>query len=244
MVMLGLGAGCVLFAADEPLEKVQVSKTETIDFPSRGTLRLKNSIGVLTVEGWDRPEVEMTTIKSSKVAYPAREREKAAHDLDRVQVSAQRKGDELVITTDFPRHRPFPLPNPVGGATNFDLEYRIKVPRTARLIVDHDVGEVNVDDLTGNIEVKLLQGEIMLHLPEETRYAINAKSDFGNVRSDFPGDEKRRRWWPVGHRVLNEDSGSAHTLNLMVGYGDVIILKTRVPKAPESLIQPPKTDRQ
>lgn len=239
VVALGLGAGCLL-AADEPKEKVEVSKTERIDFPSGGTLRLENSIGVLTVEGWDRPELEMTTIKSSKVAYQAGEREKATHDLDRVHVVAERHGDELVITTDFPRHRVF-LPNPVGGATNFDLEYRIKVPSTARLIVHHDVGEVNVDNLTGNIDVTLLQGEIMLHLPEAGKYAINARSDFGNVMSDFPGEEKRRRW-PVGHRILNQDSGSAHTLNLKVGYGDVIVLRTRVPKEPPALTPAPKPE--
>ena len=243
MVVLGFGAGCLLLAADEPKEKVRVSKTERIDFPSGGTLRLKNSIGVLTVEGWDQPEVEITTIKSSKDAYEARERKKAKRDLDRVRVTSERRGQELVISTDFPRHRAI-LPNPAGGAINFDLEYRIKVPSAAQLMVTHDVGEVNVHNLTGNVDVTLLQGEIMLHLPEEGKYAINAKSDYGNVRSDFLGEEKRHRWWPVGHRVLNEDSGSAHTLNLKVGYGDIIILKTRVPKAPESLIPPPKTDRQ
>ena len=121
-----------------------MSKTERMDFPSGGTLRLTNSIGVLTVEAWDRPDVEITTIKSTKVAYDAREREKATHELDRVRVTAERRGDELVITTDFPRYRAFP-PYPLAGETNFDLEYRIKAPSTARLIADHDVGEVNID---------------------------------------------------------------------------------------------------
>src|SRR5215469_16065662 len=118
LVLTGLGIGCFLLAAEEPKEKVQVSKTERLDFPAGGTLRLKNSVGVLTVEGWDRPDVEITTIKSSKDPYDAREREKAANQLDRVRVAAERQGDELVITTDFPRHCPFPFPNPVGGATH------------------------------------------------------------------------------------------------------------------------------
>jgi hypothetical protein len=154
IALIGCGTSCLL-AADAPREKAQMSKIERIDFPSGGTLRLKNSIGVLTVEGWDRPDLEMTTIKSSRVAYPAGEREKATHDLDHVHVVAERHGDELVVTSDFPRHRAFPLPNPLGRGTNFDLECRIKVPSTARLIVDHDVGEVNVDNLTGNIDVTL-----------------------------------------------------------------------------------------
>jgi hypothetical protein len=219
----------------------QVSKTERIGFPAGGTLRLRNSIGALTVEGWDRPDVEITTIKSTKAPHDARERAKAMHELERVHVAAERHGNELVITTDFPRHRAF-LANPVGGGTNFNLEYRIKAPKTARLIDDHhDVGEVNVDGLVSDIHVTLLQGEILLHLPEESRYNINAKSDFGAVNSDFPGKEKRTLWL-VGHRLLTGNSRQAHNLNLKVGSGNIVILKTRIPKEPGPLTPATKTD--
>jgi hypothetical protein len=242
LVLTGLGIGCCLLAAEEPKEKAQVSKTERLDFPAGGTLRLKNSVGALMVEGWDRPSVEITTIKSSKFWYDAREREKAANQLDRVRVAAERQGDELVITTDFPRHRAFPFPNPVGGATDIYLEYRIKAPITARLIVDHGVGEVNVDNLRGNMDVSLHQGEIMLHLPEDAKYSINAKSDFGSVRSDFPGEQKHGRLWFPAHSLLNEDSRAQRKLNLKVGWGDIIILKTLVPKLPEPLSSGPEKD--
>jgi hypothetical protein len=241
LVVIGFGTTCLLPAADEAMQKVQVSNTQRIDFPSGGTLRLTNSIGVLTVEAWDRPDVEITTIKSTKLAYDARGREKATHELERVRVAAERRGDELVITTDYPRYRTFPPPYPLAGKANFDLEYRIKAPSTARLIANHDVGEVNIDSLVGDIHVTLLQGEIMLHLPEESQYKIDAKSDFGNVNCDFPGQEKRRRWI-VGHRMAHENSPAAHTLNLRVGFGDIVILKMRVPKPPEPLTTAPKLD--
>jgi hypothetical protein len=241
LAVLGFGTTCLLLAAGEPRQKVQISNTEHVDFPSGGTLRLTNSIGVLTVEAWDRPDVEITTIKSTKVAYEASERDKAMHELDRVRVEAERHGDELVITTEFPRHRAFPPSNPLAAGTNFDLEYRIKAPSNARLIADHDVGEVNIDGLVGDLQVTLLQGEMMLHLPEEGQYNINAKSDFGNVNSDFPGLEKRRLWL-VGHRTEHENSPAAHKLNLRVGFGDIVILKTRVPKPPDPLTPAPKQD--
>ena len=108
-------SGCLLFAAEQPKEKVQVSKTERIDFPAGGTLRFTNSIGVLTVEAWDRPDVEITTIKSTKEEYDASEREKATHELEKVNVVAERHGDELVITTTFPRYRTFPITYPLLG---------------------------------------------------------------------------------------------------------------------------------
>jgi hypothetical protein len=233
LAAIGFGTACLLLAADEPKQKAEVSKKERIDFPSGGTIRLTNSVGVLNVEAWDRPDVEITTIKSTKVAYDAGEREKARHELDNVHVAAERRGDELVITTDYPRHLSIPRPYPMGGGTDFNLEYRIKAPSTARLIAKFKVGEVNIDSLVADVQVALRQGEILLHLPEEGRYDIHAKSDIGSVNSDFPARQKRRLWL-LGVRTAHEDA-QAHKLNLKVGYGDIVILKTRVPKRPEPL---------
>jgi hypothetical protein len=250
LAAIGLGTGCLLLAAepamkDAPKRIVQVSNTQHIDFPAGGTLRLKNSIGVLTVEAWDQPGVEITTIKSTKAEYQAGQREKAMRKLERVHVAAERRGDELVVTTEFPRFHAFPPPYPLEGSIGFNLEYHIKAPATTRIVDErHDVGEVNIDGFMSDIDVSLLQGEIMLHLPEDGQYNINARSDFGNVNSDFPGPDlyghERRRWWLAGHRTVSQSSTSAHKLNLRVGFGDIVLLRIRVPKAPDSLVQAPK----
>ena len=94
--------------------------------------------------------------------------------------------------------------------------------------------------MAGDIQVTLLQGQILLHLPEKGQYDIHAKSDCGNVNSDFPG-QKKRAWW-LTQRAASEDSPGAHKLNLKVGFGDIVILKTRIPKPPASLLPAPKAD--
>jgi hypothetical protein len=78
----------------------------------------------------------------------------------------------------------------------------------------------------------------LLHLPEAGPYNIHAKSDCGNVNSDFPG-QKKRTWW-LTQRAANEDSPTAPKLNLKVVFGDIVILKTRVPKPPGPLLPAPK----
>lgn len=254
LAALGIVTGCLLLAANEPgeagpkqaapkqkapKEKARVSKTERIDFPPGGTLRFTNSVGVLTVEAWDRPDVEMTTIKSSKVELDARGREKATHDLEKVTVAAERHGDGLVVATAFPAHRPFRLPYPLSGEPNFDMEYQIKAPANARIVVEHTLGDVNIDGLAGDIQVKVAQGEILLHLPQEEKYTIDAKSDFGSVNSDFSELEKRTGWL-LGHKSVDEDAAAPHKLNLKVGFGDIVILKIRVPKSPEPTAEAPK----
>jgi hypothetical protein len=243
---IGLASGCLLYAADaskqdEPKQKVEISKTERFDFPSGGTLRFSNSVGTLTVEAWDRPDVEMTTIKSSKIDLNAHGREKATHSLEGVKVAAERHGDELVITTKFPPHRPFRVPYPFSGETGFDLEYRIKAPANARIIVAHTLGEVNIDGLAGDIQVTVAQGQILLHLPGDGKYDIHAHSDFGSVNSDF-SEEEKRDWWMLGHRSVDNNAAAPHKLNLKVGFGDIVILKTRIPKSPEPAPSAQKTE--
>lgn len=225
-LMLVLAAGYLALANDDAPQRIEITKTEHVDLPPGGAISLKNSTGELTIEGWDQPGVEITTIKSTKLAYPTAGagREKASHMLDQVKVSAARQGDEVVITTDFPRHDRF-LPRPSVGARDFDLEYRIKVPREAKITVDHDSGEIHFDDVAGDINATVIQGTITLRLAQTARYAIDAKSKVGEVISDLPGTTKRNRF---GHE-FSDSSQAQHKLFLRNGFGDIIILRMNKP---------------
>lgn len=229
LLPLILTFSCLALAAAEPKERVQVAKTERADLPAGGTLRLKNSTGELTIEAWDQPGVEITTTKSSKAEYAPAEREKASHELDRVKISNELKGNELVITTEFPKSKIWPPSHPLGGATAFDLDYHIKVPASTKVIVEHYVGEMHFDGLSGDIHATALQGTIVLHLPEDAKYAIDAKTTMGNVISDYPGDEKRHDWFG---REFTQTSSAPHMLYLRDRFGDIILLKTHTPTPP------------
>jgi hypothetical protein len=213
---------------DQIKQRIQVTNTQRVDFQAGGTVRLKNSTGELTIEAWDQPVVEITTTKSTKAEYAPSEHEKGVHELDRVRVTAERKGAELVITTDFPKHDGAPPFSPFGGATKFDLDYNIKVPRDAKLVVDHNIGEVHVDGVTGDVHATALQGLIFLHLPEQAQYAIDAKSGIGRVKSDFEGTTERRLLF--GDRFV--ESNGPHKLDLRIRFGDILIFKTEQPQTP------------
>jgi hypothetical protein len=226
-----------LQAEDNTESKAQVTKTERVDFPPAGVLRLTNSVGELTIVGWDRPDVEITTIKSTRSAYGSKERENAARNLDRIQVKAERHGDEVLITTEFPRYSIFPPPLPWRNEINFDLEYRISAPRNARLVIDHVDGEVHVDDLMGDFRVTVQKGGLTLRLPDDS-YAIDAKSDVGSIFSDFPGNQHSRRLH-LGTQFTGQPSTAANKLYLRTGFGDIAITKIR--KAPYVISVNPST---
>jgi hypothetical protein len=219
LVIAYLAAGCV-FVEDAPkqFQYPPVVHTERVAFPAGGSLRVKNSVGELTVEGCDCQEAEIVTTKFGK----------PAEELDKIHVTSKVQGNELLVTTDFPHHlRRFP--NPAGNGPQFRLRYHIRVPRSARLDIDHELGEVNIEDVRGNIRATALQGAIVLHLPESGQYAIDAQSKWGAVNSDFPGHEKRR-WWLVGHRFVPESANGPQKLYLRAGWGDIVILKIRIPQ--------------
>jgi len=234
LALIGLGMSCLAPAADEPQQFFQVTKTERLDFPPGGLLRLKNSIGQVMVEGWDRPDVELNTTKSTKDAYNSQDREKAVRELDQVRIAAERHGDELVITTAFQRYGTFkPL---LRGGTRFDLEYRISVPRNARVTIEHDTGYVSLDNVAGDIHVTASQAEIALHLPEDGQYAIEARSKLGDVTSDFPGHMQRKLWF-LGKQYAHENAAASQKIDLRAGYGDIIILKSPTLKKTAALPQ-------
>jgi len=222
---LMLGVVCFLVANDEIPQRIKVSKTEHADLLPGSTLRLKNSTGEVTVEGWDQPVVEITTIKSTKLAYsgatPAVERDRAAHNLENVKITFSQQNGEFVVTTDFPRGRRY-LPRPSVGSRDFNLEYRIKVPRDSKIFVEHDEGEVHFDGLTGDISATTNQGAIILRLPSTAQYAIDAKVRIGDVTSEFPGTTTREH---LGHYFV-QTAPAPHKLFLRNGYGDILILRS------------------
>jgi hypothetical protein len=231
--ILAVGLSGALMAAidDVPKQKALVTKTEHFDLPPGVALHLRNSIGQLNIVAWDEPGVEITTIKSSKAELDPKEREKALQELDRVKIAGDRRGDELVIGSDYPKHPR--MARPFVGLTDFSLEYDIKVPRSTRLIVDHDIGQVFIDCITGDIRAANHMGDVELHLDEDAQYDIDARVKIGAVNSDFPGHEQRRHW--VGHQFVHDGSTSPRKLYLRVGVGDIVVLKIHQPPMPAPL---------
>jgi hypothetical protein len=190
----------------------QETKTERFDFPPGGVLHLNHSDGELTIQGWDRPEVEITTIKAK---HPYRSDGRYAAVLTKIQITAGWGGNELVVNTKFPQYR------------HFDLEYRISAPGNASVVVDHNAGEVYIDNLADDIRVKVHDGAINLRLPEDNNHSIDANTGKGSVISDVPG-RWHRRLWPLVQRH-EENDATPHRLHLPVGYGEIAILKIRRP---------------
>jgi len=224
LTLLALLCSCLLLADGAAKPKVQATNTERMDFPTGGLLRLKNSAGEVQIQGWDSPQIEITTIKSTQDFYAPDEQSKGAALLDQVKVVTERQNQEIVVTTTFPRYKWRSL-NP-GIHLAVDLLYLIKVPSNARLDIAHGEGDVHVAEVTGDIHATVRAGTITLSLAPEAHYDIDARSRVGSVFSDFPGNERTRLWF-FNHQFAEHPSGAAEKLYLRIGFGDIVLLKKR-----------------
>jgi hypothetical protein len=220
--------GTALPALAEDLTKkpaqVTVTTTEQVNLAPGAMIRVEDSIGYMNVQGWDQPEVEITVTKSMPFDYKLKQPEEAEKHLDSVKIGTERKSDtELVISTTLPRRHGVMKPIlPRKTSADVRVEYEIHAPRDSKLVIHHGVGSVLVIDMEGNIEASGARGDIMLMLRDSGSYAIDAKSKFGTVISDFEGATKLNRY-RIGERYATPDSAAARRIHLRMGFGGITI---------------------
>ncbi|MBI3683193.1 MAG: hypothetical protein HY235_22705 [Acidobacteria bacterium] len=139
-------------AAADGGHKVEAEEKQTVPFAAAGAIHIDDSFGDLAVEGWDRAEVEIRLVKKTQRSYRQRDEREGRRLLEQVSVRAEKTGaSELRIATRYPSRS---LSRPLRGKTNLDLEYCIRVPRSTRLVIHHDIGEVDVKNVAGPLEIQ------------------------------------------------------------------------------------------
>jgi hypothetical protein len=196
-----------------------VTNTEQVEFAPGGVIHLTTASSNLFVEAWDRPEVETTTIKSSR----------RARCLNNIRVVTERpSATELAITTTLPPSNFFA--RLFGLACRATVEQHVKAPRDSRLVIRHRAGYLMVSRMSGDIEASSRSGDIVVMLPDPGPYAIDAKSTFGGVSSDFAGTSHRKKL--LGQAFAGANPPSSRRIYLRIGFGGITIKE--VPSNPEA----------
>ena len=209
--------GLQLFAQDGKSLPVPVTSTERVNFAPGGVIRLTTSSSNLFVEAWDRPEVEITTIKSSQ----------RAKCLDDIHVVTNRtSATELAVTTTLPSSSFFA--RLFGRTCSAKVEQHIQAPRDSKLVIQHGAGYAMVSRISGDIEASSRSGDIVLMLPDPGPYSIDAKSKFGSVTSDFAGTAHREKL--IGEQFATASASPSRKIHLRIGFGGIAIKE--VPSTP------------
>src|SRR5262245_46625223 len=225
---LALGISAQAQTADK--HEAEIKTTQSIEFGAKGTIQVVDSFGSVKVEGWDKEEVELTVTKRTQKKYEPKDLAKAAKGLERFKVTMEAVGETslLVINTTYPSWTPF-----FRGKTNLKLDYLIKVPRQSTLLIKHGIGEVEVVNVSGDIEATASIGEISLRLPEDQSYAVDARVRIGDVSSEFGQTTHRKGLFAVGAKLAGEPATPTRRIYLRVGIGDINVSKLRPEKSGE-----------
>jgi hypothetical protein len=236
-----IGAPVQLFAkepaADGPVEKApkqsfEATSTEHVNFLPGGAIRVDDSYGYLTVEGWDEPEVEIIVTKSTNRFLEPEQKEHAEKAFEQIHVAAERRSDkELVISTTLPDRHGFPysiLPSrqiiftmPKKTTLGVTVDCTVHVPRDSRLVVHQDHGYVWVSDVSGDIDVNSHTGDMIVLLPDPGPYSIDARTRLGSVSADFAGRGHKR--FLVGTQLVHASQAPSHRILLRMGRGSITI---------------------
>jgi hypothetical protein len=211
--------GLPLFAQDGIKQPAQATTMDLVNFAPGGVIRVTTASSNLFVEAWDRPEVEIRTIKSAR----------RTQCLDDIRVAADRRsGTELTITTTLPPSNFFA--RMFGRTCGATVEQHVNAPRDSHLVIDHGAGYLMVSRIEGEIEATSRSGDIVLMLPDPGPYAIDAKSKFGSVSSDFAGTARRKK--VIGEQFASANPSQSHRIYLRIGLGGITIKE--VPSTPEA----------
>jgi hypothetical protein len=232
LIVCCLAIGLPAWAQTIEKREAEVTTTQSLEFGAKGTIQIVDSFGSLKVEGWDKEEVELTVTKRTQKKYEPKDLAKAAQGLERFKVTMEAVGETslLVINTVYPSWTPARV---FRGKTNLKLDYLIKVPRQSALLIKHGIGEVEVVNVSGDIEATASIGEVSLRLPEDQDYAVDARARIGDVSSEFGQTTHRQGLFAVGAKLAGEPAAPTRRIFLRVGIGDIQVSKLRPEKPGE-----------
>ncbi len=141
----------------------RASVDETRPLAANGALDLSNTNGSVHLVAWDQ----------AKVRVEATKRAASERALEELKVEIEGDGDHVTVRTRYPH------PHWLGNAGS--VEYRVSVPRGARVRVDTVNGRVEVGGVTGSVHAATVNGSVDL---TEVGGPIEASAVNGGVEVD------------------------------------------------------------
>ena len=169
---------------------------------SYGLLAIDTRMGDIHIEGWDEPRLE---IEAEKVVR-ATSKEAAKPLYERLTVVLEGQDKRVVLRTIYPSRR---LWRPFRGESHLTVNYRIKMPFDANLVLKCVDGDVWIRGVEGKEQILVSYGDVEINIPSIQRLrSLRAHAWLGYVQSDLHGEGKagfgpRASYWnPSGEQDI------------------------------------------
>ena len=169
------------------------TKTDSREFVSGGYLHVRMSVGDLHVRLGDSTQIRLRyTVKS-----------RHERNVKEAHVDFEVRGSDANVE----------FHSPMSGNTNFDVE--LEVPANTNLDLHQKVGDMTIDDITGDKQVNLGVGDLRINTEHSGYRLVNASTGIGDVHTSYG----QTSGW-LG-KTLKYHGDGKYELRAHVGVGDI-----------------------
>lgn len=167
----------VLLSTAAQAETLTEKFAKTYPLAANGSLSLDNVNGNVTLEAWDRNEVQVDAEKKVKAGNA----EDARKIMSQLKINVQAEPSAIQIETVMPKKGDSGFWDMLfsGGDVNVGVTYRIKVPRGAIVEADNTNGNVRLAGTRGTGRIETTNGRIEV---EGTEGALVLSSTNGGIK--------------------------------------------------------------
>lgn len=170
---------------------------------SYGLLTIDTRAGDIHIEGWDEPRLEIEAERMVR----ARSEKEAKPLYERLKVILEGQDKRVELRTAYPPRR---LWRPFRGESRLTVNYRIKMPFDANLVLKCVDGDVWIRGIAGAQRILVNYGDVEIVIPSVDRLrSLHARAWLGYVQSDLRGRSNagfgpRLSYWnPSGDQDIN-----------------------------------------
>ncbi len=145
-------AACVSLGA-QTLKKDFHKESSTT---SSSELKIDNQFGNITVTDWDQNKVVIDV----NVEVTAADESKAQKMLDKINVEFKEEGSLISAKTKMGEDGKSNLKNEKGNKQSFRIDYTVKCPKSIKLSLDNQFGDMIIGSLTGSFSADLQFGSL------------------------------------------------------------------------------------
>jgi hypothetical protein len=174
LALVALLAG---IAAPTAAETLRDESRETYPLQPGSRVEIHNVNGQLEFSSWDRDEalVEITRVVKARG-------DRAARALEDLRIEVRHSPSSLEIRTRQPDGVSSVLAWLLGGGVQYQVEYRVTLPRRVQLEATNVNGNIRVDAVTGDLRTETTNGRIEL---VGATGAATASTTNGSIRAEF-----------------------------------------------------------
>lgn len=223
----------VMFAAvPAPAAHADAEREITRDWPAGelDTIEIEANVGTVSVVGSDRDSISLKLRIEPQDSFWGG-RGSIQEIIETAELKEHRSGKTLVLDLRLPRS---------DDDDDIEEHWELQVPATMRTLVELNVGEAEIEDISGGVDAEVNVGELRIDVLEgdidaevnvgdlNIRSATNSPGEFdlevniGDVRLDIDGsDVGMDRGWLGG--ALRHDAGGDDDVTAEVNVGDLSV---------------------